>query len=170
MVVRAFYLDLILGLELNPALSLTLKLEPALGALKRDLDLDFTLTLSLTLDCTLARSLDRAIELSVDRELQRSLQHLKEQLPNPDASEESFKRWWKTGGKAWTERLRAVQIKYRNIGYDWQFSRQQKQALQQYHDATKLLVDCIKSSCYMTHAVREELEETLLLPIVEVEV
>ena len=57
-----------------------------------------------------------------------------------------------------------MQIKYRNIGYDWQFSTQQKQALQQYYDANKLLWDCINSSCYTTHTVRQEIEETLLLP------
>ena len=178
--VRAFYLDLSLGLDLklNPALSLALKLDPALGLalkfdLELDLELDFALSLARTLDCTLARALDCTLARALDRELQReaklsplgeSLQHLKEQLPDPDEDEESFKKWWKAKGGAWVEQLRAVQIKYRNIGYNWHFSVQQTQALQQYHDANKLLVDCLQSACYTTRAVREEILETLLLP------
>jgi predicted NACHT family NTPase len=178
--VRAFYLELSLDIDLKikPSLSLALKLDPALGvALKLDLELDlelnFALSLARQLDFslapTLSLSLDRAISLSLDRELQRSLQNLKDRLPNLAQSEGSFRKWWKVNGRAWTEQLRAVQIKYRNIGYDWQFNTQQRQALQQYYDANKLLWDCINSSCYMTHAVRQEIEETLLLPLAEIQ-
>ena len=181
--VRAFYLDLSLGfdLKLNPALSLALKLDPALGLalkfdLELDLELDFALSLARTLDFSLARALDCTLARAIDRELQReaqlsplgeSLQHLKEQLPGSDEDEKSFKKWWKAKGEAWIGELRAVQIKYRNIGYNWQFSDQQRQELQQYHDANKLLVDCLQSACYTTRAVREEILETLLLPNTE---
>lgn len=175
-VIRAFYLDLSLGLDvkLNPGLSLALKLDPALGiALKAELELDLELAFALSLACsfdyTLAYTLDctleRAISLSLDRELQRSLQRLKAQLPDSNQGEESFKKWWQANGGVWTEELRAVQIQYRNVGHDWQFVAWQRQALQQYHDANKLLVDCLQSSCYITLAVRQEIEETLLLPI-----
>lgn len=178
--VRAFYLELNLGIDLkiDPTLSLALKLDPALGlALKLDLELDLELNFALSLTGqldfslapTLSLSLDRAISLSLNRELQRSLQNLKEQLSKLTRSEGSFRKWWKVNGRAWTEQLRTVQIKYRNIGYDWQFSTQQRQALQQYYDANKLLWDCINSSCYMTHAVRQEIEETLLLPLAEIQ-
>jgi len=60
-------------------------------------------------------------------------------------------------------------IKYRNIGHNWLFSEQQKELLSQYYDANKLLVDCLNSGCNVTPAVREEIEETLLLPIAEIE-
>ncbi|HCF29256.1 MAG TPA: hypothetical protein DEV81_19100 [Cyanobacteria bacterium UBA11049] len=178
--VRAFYLELSLGIDLkiDPTLSLALKLAPALGvALKLDLEIDLELNFALSLACqldfslapTLSLSLERAISLSLDRELQCLLQNLKERLPKLTQSEGSFRKWWKVNGRAWTEQLRTVQIKYRNIGYDWQFSTQQRQALQHYYDANKLLWDCINSSCYMTHAVRQEIEETLLLPLAEIQ-
>ncbi|HEY9781448.1 MAG TPA: NACHT domain-containing NTPase [Leptolyngbyaceae cyanobacterium] len=178
--VRAFYLELHLDIDLKiyPSLSLALKLDPALGvALKRDLELDYELNFALSLagklDSSLAPSLsltlDHAISLSLDRELQRLLQNLKDRLPNLTQSEGSFRKWWKVNGRAWTEQLRTLQIKYRNIGYDWQFNTQQRQALQQYYDANKLLWDCINSSCYMTHAVRQEIEETMLLPLTEIQ-
>ncbi len=52
-----------------------------------------------------------------------------------------------------------------HIGHDWQFSEEQKELLRQYHGANKLLVDCLNSDCYISRTVREEIENTLLLPI-----
>ena len=77
--------------------------------------------------------------------------------------------WWQVKGKTWIRRLRAVMIQYRNIGHDWQLSDQQKKVLRQYYDANKLLVDCLNSSCNVTPAVRSHIEETLLLPIAEIQ-
>jgi predicted NACHT family NTPase len=99
----------------------------------------------------------------------RSLQELKNQLP--DTSWESlpnFQKWWQECGSAWTEQLRTVMIEHRNIGHDWQLSNAQTQLLQQYYDSHKLLVDCLNSDCYVSRKVRQEIEETLLLPIEEI--
>jgi hypothetical protein len=60
-----------------------------------------------------------------------------------------------------------VVIEHRNIGHDWQFSDVQWELLQQYYDANQLLVDCLNSECYVSRAVREEIEATLLLPSVK---
>jgi predicted NACHT family NTPase len=49
-----------------------------------------------------------------------------------------------------------------------QFSNEQKELLQQYYDANKLLVDCLNSDCKVSQAVKEEIEEMLLLPIAEI--
>ncbi len=66
------------------------------------------------------------------------------------------------------EQLREVMIEHRNIGHDWQFSNSQKKLLQQYYDANKLLVDCLNSDCYVSREVRQEIEDTLLLPMSEI--
>ena len=70
---------------------------------------------------------DRALNL--DPRLGKALQDLKQQLPNPDfnldGDEWQFKQWWQTHGISWTEQLSAVIIKYRQIGYPWQFNSQQ---------------------------------------------
>ncbi|WP_157162605.1 NACHT C-terminal helical domain 2-containing protein [Cylindrospermum stagnale] len=58
-------------------------------------------------------------------------------------------------------------IKYRNIGHDWQFTKQQKELLQQYYDANLLLVECLNSNCNVSREVRQHREDTLLLPIAE---
>jgi hypothetical protein len=60
-------------------------------------------------------------------------------------------------------------IKHQNIGHNWDLNPEQKQLLQCYCDANKLLVDCLNSGCMVSDRVREEIEETLLLPIAEIQ-
>jgi predicted NACHT family NTPase len=52
---------------------------------------------------------------------------------------------------------------------DWQFSEQQIELLMQYYYANVLLMDCLNSDCYVTREVRSHIEDTLLLPIAEIE-
>jgi hypothetical protein len=55
-------------------------------------------------------------------------------------------------------------IQHRNIGHDWQLSKQDRDLFKKYLEANQLLVECLKSECYVTRTVREEIENTLLLP------
>ncbi len=115
--------------------------------------------LALAFDLALVRDLAR------DPALKGKLQQLRERLPNTsEENRESFKQWWQANGEDWTTQIRAVMVEHRNIGHNWQFSKEQKQLLQQYYDANKLLVDCLNSDCYVSREVREEIEATLLLP------
>ncbi|GET44120.1 hypothetical protein MiSe_89460 [Microseira wollei NIES-4236] len=102
-------------------------------------------------------------------ELRQVLQQLKAQLPAPDRDRDKFKQWWQAKGQDWTNKLRSVMIEHRNIGHDWQLIEQHKKLLSQYYDANKLLVDCMNSAANLTFAVRQEIEETLLLPMAEIE-
>ena len=105
------------------------------------------------------------------RPLMQALQRLQVPLlaSNSDSNSYSFMEWWQANGQAWTKQLRIVMIKHRNIGHNWQFNEQQQELLEQYFNANLLLVDCLNRSCNVTPAVREEIEETLLLPIAEIE-
>ncbi|WP_226592989.1 NACHT domain-containing protein [Microseira wollei] len=114
-------------------------------------------------------ALEHALECNIELELLRSLQQLKAQLPDLDNNKVQFQQWWEANGQTWTEKLRLVMIEHCNIGRDWQFSEQQKELLQQYYDANQLLVVCLNSGCNVSPAVRMEIEETLLLPIAEIE-
>ncbi len=60
-------------------------------------------------------------------------------------------------------------IKYSNIRHDWKFSPEQIELLEKYFKANKLLVDCLNSDCYVSQEVRQEIEDTLLLPQEEIE-
>lgn len=146
-------LDRALTLTFDRALDRSFDVDDVLDrAVKRDLDVDDP---EFTLNCALVRA--------SDPELKQALQQLKDQLPDPHGEKERFKQWWKAKGVAWTEQLRAVMIKHLNIGYDWQFSEQEKVLLKQYHYANKLLVECL-ACCYVSREVRQEIEDTLLLP------
>jgi predicted NACHT family NTPase len=112
--------------------------------------------------------LDQALALVFEHELERSLQELKQQLPNP-YEHEIFQEWGKANALDWAEQLRSVMIEYRNMGHDWEFSDEQKEVIEQYYDANHLLVKCLKSDCYVSREVRQEIEDTLLLPIAEIE-
>ncbi len=178
---RAFYranaLNLLLKFNLASALASNLESNHALKldrALASTLDLALnrtrapTLDGSQTLDHAVIDTLSSTIVRTLDPDPQRSLQQLKDQLPDPD-NWKRFDEWWQVNGHAWTKQLRSVMIAYRNIGHDWQFNEQQKELLEQYYEANLLLVDCLNSSSDVTPAVRSHIEETLLLPIAEIE-
>jgi predicted NACHT family NTPase len=160
--VRAYYLSLARSraLDLAEALDLDLVVNNARdNALARDLADALARTLTdaraLTLDCTV-----ESIELHT------LLRQMKDRLPDTSSpNRRNFDNWWKANGQIWTEQLRAIMIEHRNIGHNWHFSKDQEALLQQYHDANKLLVDCLNSDCYVSREVRAEIESTLFLPI-----
>jgi predicted NACHT family NTPase len=146
----------------------------------------FDITSSNSVAINLNLILTQILSYNLEKEFQQALEKLKDKVPklpeidenlrirlkNQEFFEEFLKDlhdWWKNNGKSWIERLRYVMIEYRNLGHDWQFSEAQKERLQQYYDANKLLVDCLNSDCYVSREVRQEIEETLLLPIAEIE-
>ena len=127
-----------------------------------DDDIDDASVSSLYID--ICRPFAYILILKLDLEFEQALQQIKAQLPDSNSHATILKQWWEANGQAWIEKLREVMIQHRNIGHDWQFNQQQKDLLQQYYDANKLLVDCLNSTCNVTPAVRNEIEETLLLP------
>jgi len=181
--VRAFYFDLDLARTsnlLSSTLDLSRAIEPSMtrkinDELALDLALDRTLALNYvtkdTPKCilTFKRVLERAITRAsvVDPNLEQELQQLKQVFGSLQDSE--FDLWWKANGDTWTEQLKLVSISYRNFGYDWQFSTQQMEQLKQYYDANQLLIDCLNNSCYVSNRVQQEIQDTLLLPLAELQ-
>lgn len=49
-----------------------------------------------------------------------------------------------------------------------EFEDKDDMLLRQYYDANKLLVDCLNSGCKVSEKVRQEIEDTLLLPMTEI--
>lgn len=109
-------------------------------------------------------NLDFDLENNLCPELRILLDNLKSQSPPPQSDSEAFPQWWITDGKSWTEQLRAVMIEHCNIGHDWQINEAQKTLLQHYLYANRLLTECLNSECYLSWKVRQEIENTLLLP------
>lgn len=103
----------------------------------------------------------------VDSKMETALEELKAQLPSLTEDIKEFHLWWQANAQNWVEQLRALMIQERSFGHDWQFSEQQKALLQQYYNANLLLMDCLKSDCYVTSKLRQEIETNMLLPLAE---
>ncbi len=179
--VRAFYFDLDFARVLDVAgtLDLVRSFDPGFTreldtTLALDLALDRALAINRVFETTtnnhLARSIDRVLARAIARarvaqpKLATALEQLKDGLPHWTVDAPKFELWWLVNGKAWIEQLRAVMIQQRNLGHVWQFSNQQKTALKQYYEANQLLVDCLKSDCYVSSSLRHSIESTMLLP------
>ena len=113
-------------------------------------------------------NLSRYLELDIAPEVKQALQNLKNQLPQEYSDPEIIKQWWLENGESWSNLLRNVMIKHRDIGYDWKFTEEQEKNLEQYLDANRLLLDCLENS-YVTRDVREKIESTLFLPVEQAE-
>jgi predicted NACHT family NTPase len=161
-----------LDLDFTPELTrIDLELDQFLSqALRRSDDCFATLNspdLAQPYAQTLSQSLNCAQTCALDPKFNNTLKGLKAQLPNTEENFSVFIEWWKTQGQIWVDTFRAAMKEYRNIP-DLPFTYP-KNKLLEYLEANLLLVDCLNSSCYISRSVREEIEDTLLLPIAEIE-
>ncbi len=60
-------------------------------------------------------------------------------------------------------------IKHFNNKYNWQFSEEQKVLLQDYYYLNKQLIGLLSGDCEVSPVVRQEILDTLLLPVAEIE-
>lgn len=116
-----------------------------------------------------SEALNNILVMVLDAGFYKSLEQLKDQLPAASENRERLQDWWQTRYPAWVDQLRGTIVQYRNIQHPWQFSPEQRQTLQHYYDANQLLVDCLNGHCEVTASIRQEIEDTLLLPQKELE-
>ncbi len=106
---------------------------------------------------------------SQDLKLRDALQKIKTELPErSEENREIFERWWKDNKGFWLNTLANLIIRYRNLHQWLQINSSNKDTFRIYYDANKLLVDCLNSGCVVSDEVRQEIEDTLLLPIAEI--
>ncbi|CBN57631.1 MULTISPECIES: NACHT domain-containing protein [Kamptonema] len=102
--------------------------------------------------------------------LKQALEQLQTQFPeNLDETNPAWLNSQKRKNLA--EKLRQIMIEYRGIGHDWQgqFTQKQRELLKKYYNATELLANSLfKTNCVVSPEVRQEIENTLLLPISEI--
>ncbi|MEO1377167.1 MAG: hypothetical protein AAFW70_23335 [Cyanobacteria bacterium J06635_10] len=85
-----------------------------------------------------------------------------------DWEDEFGEQDWEENWQAWREKLCDV-IDNQNCFHGWEFEDNDYALLHEYYYANKLLVDCLNSGCTVSKVVRQEVEDTLLLPIAEIE-
>ncbi|MCY7320742.1 MAG: signal transduction protein, partial [Phormidesmis sp. CAN_BIN36] len=75
--------------------------------------------------------------------------------------------WWDSNGEVWNNKLKKFVSQHRSILQELELSEKELSELRKYHDANKLLVDCLNIGCCVSQDVRQEIEDALLLPIIE---
>ncbi|WP_042464670.1 NACHT C-terminal helical domain 2-containing protein [Anabaena cylindrica] len=117
-----------------------------------------------------------SIQNAYNDEMKKDLQYIKELLPQnqpyPYMNEKiiQFKYWWKDNRLTFFNKIELVVKKHGDID-DFKFNdNQERNLLKSYYDANKLLIlTYLNSGCIVSDSVRQEIEETLLLPIAEIE-
>ncbi len=150
------------NLSPTPGFTFAIEFDQKLSAIDGKIDPALKRLYQLELILSCVHNFDLALERDLALKLHNSIQQLKEKLPQETENSASFQTWWQANSQAWAEELKALLIAHSHAGH-WQFSHLQKQLLQQYYEANKLLVDCLNSGCELTDGARQQIEETLLL-------
>jgi predicted NACHT family NTPase len=123
----------------------------------------------LAIDAALDSNLDFVCGCTDNFEFRQVIRELKNQIPPKAQGKIFFQEWWELNARFWTEQLRSIMLEFRNIGHNWDLEPEERELLEKYYNANKLLVDCLNSGCSVNNEVREAIEDTLLLPIAEIE-
>lgn len=129
------------------------------------MDIDQTVTLALNLDLALFFASQPVLQLAsaLEPEFGKALAKLRRRLPNPNGDREKFALWWQANGLEWSKRFRDIMIQHRKGTQDWVFTDKELALLRKYHEANKLLVDCLNACSQIDKVVRERIESSLLL-------
>jgi predicted NACHT family NTPase len=138
--------------------------------LEHDLDLDLNHDLVLYTARKSELELHVSIFIDIAPNLKNRIQVLHNQLPqNFSENRENFKIWCSEYGAQWMRDMHTVMDEISDFTRSWRFNNEQTHLLQKYYDANLLLVECLNSDCYISRPIRQEIEDTLLLPIAEIE-
>ncbi|PZO45092.1 MAG: hypothetical protein DCF19_00955 [Pseudanabaena frigida] len=177
--IRALYLDIDLentrsldrarALDIAHSRSLERARMRSMGidnTMETEVDIDYTINLALNLDLALYFANHPVLELACNLEpdLRKGLQFLRQKFPDPHKDREKFAKWWQAKGLDWSKKLRSLIVLHRKSSQEWQFSENQLKILRTYHDANKLLVECLNHAEYVSPLVKNQIESTLLLP------
>jgi hypothetical protein len=118
-----------------------------------------------------ARTFDvNACANAFDPALKKFLEQLRDLLPDFTGDRQKYYEWWSTNGLTWINNLLTA-INYRNLMIidSTQYSEEDRKSFKEYYQTIWLLVDCLKAASNVTPEVRSHIEDTLLLPIAEIE-
>ena len=100
-------------------------------------------------------------------ELIYDLQELEKQLPKPES--QKLNKWLQLDSQKWINGFRTIVNRYHDFYQDWQLDEVQTELIQKYQNANLLLVEFLsKDEFYIDLEVRENIEDTMLLPKQEI--
>ena len=110
------------------------------------------------------------LSLNCSLSLKQALKNLLSQVPSDAFNGQRFEdRWWDENQSAFIKKLRDIITLHSDIGYDRHFTDFEEARIQRYWSMNVLLVDCLNGNYKPNNEVRRKIEETLLLPIAEIE-
>jgi len=178
--IRALYLDIDLektraldrarALDVSHTKSLERAKKRSMGienTMNTEMDVDHAIHLAINLDLALYFSNHRVLELAsaLDPILNQGLQALRQELPNPHENRTKFAKWWQVKGLEWSKSFRSLIIQHRKGSQAWHFTEEQTRLLRIYHDANKLLINCLNNAEHISPLVKEQIESSLFLPL-----
>jgi hypothetical protein len=113
-----------------------------------------------------AKNINYALKFDISSKLKELLEKIKTQIEIKQPNIMNTIKHRKKMSLTFVEELREVMIEEHDIAHNWQFINTQKELLKQYYKANELLVDCLNN---VPQKVRSHIEDTLLLPIAEIE-
>jgi len=153
---EAFYLCLYFSYEL--ALDLTLSIICSLTLEDKNA---LTLLGDLSLALTLALFLTKELE---QQKSHHNLQILRNQLPDPYSDDTALQKWQQMDRSTWHQNLLSNLVENHDIAHNWKFSEEQISLLVQYVTANELLIDCLNSKCSVSQEIRQQIEDSFILP------
>jgi len=94
-----------------------------------------------------------------EEDLRHQLNLLKAEMPAA-LDNETYSDW-----HSWSQRLRSILIRYRDIGHDWDLEQSEYEKLKEFYNANLLLVECLKKNEGIALDARTRIMRTLLLPV-----
>lgn len=180
--VRAFFLDIDFDIDANRLVALNLDRHANilvcasfLTRMLKDVLLKDAIAIAQNYDANVSRPADKiinaqsanavmkiAIQIAYDSEKlaaseRKTLAFFLRRLSSEQIDDEETKEI--------VDEARASAKTRHQIGGKWRFEQHEKELLKQYYDANQLLVECLNcDSCLMKPNVRQQIENTLLLP------
>ncbi|XWK91520.1 MAG: NACHT domain-containing NTPase [Phormidium sp.] len=122
----------------------------------------------IVFEVNLDRVLACLITVNLEPEISKIIQQLQAEMPDPDHNKEVFDSWWNRNNQAWIEQLKNLNIPDFNVSRDNLSEKRLKDSLKQYYELNQYLFNCLKNSFNRSANIRNEIEDTLLLPIAEI--
>ncbi len=116
------------------------------------------------------KALCEVLNSLIEEDIKIYIKDLDNQLPQGVYNDwDVYREWCRTKSNRWGEDLRMLIMKHQNIDFDWQFDNKKLAVIRAYCYANQLIIDCLNNSSLLIDWVRTDIEETLLLPIGEIE-
>lgn len=123
------------------------------------------------IDCASSFHINICQHCIFDFELKHRLEELRDLLPDYGDDPNAYYDWWQLNGLSWLISLANIMFEKRGIDafLITRLSKEQQKLMRAYYQGNWVVVHCLNGNCSVSDEVKQEIEETLLLPIAEIE-